>query len=476
MIYRSLKEVIINTSLDGKLRFILDNAETDTKILPECRDYVLAIWTDGSYVPNHACSAGLHGILYSTGFKNPKKSIKETHKLPYYDDIDQNNIKLYTIEGTFGLDINEYNTSQKGELQAIVEAFKTALFIEKHLGIKLTNIKILTDSQYGMYVIDKVKSGEVIPSDKPNVEFYTKIANCINQFDKDIIEVIKVKGHSCNIGNSKADTNAGISNTNAGLNIETLSIVSLYDKKEKLIDNEFGMSNYIIYPNKSHYMLGIDIMFSNTENYTTCSLYEYNQILHKLSLVINLLNNKYSEQIVSYNLKELERQDIVELIRKYGFNAFKIKDNGISLRHKNYTRFTIATIKGDPILTITDNPMALENLVEAEKIFNAVEQSKTRFSIKELFAEESPDTGTVLFKNEHIEQELTFGIDLPRKGKIIKHLNSPEYRNCDIRLELVTADGYYYIVYTNVTNGRTIIFYNYLNVIFEVNDNPDNVE
>ena len=468
MIYRSLREVLLTAGMDGKLKFILDNSETDTKILPECRDYVLALWTDGSYVPNQACSAALHGILYSTGFKNVKKSIKETHKLPYYDDIDQNNIKLYTIEGTFSLDLTEYNTSQKGELQAIVEAFKTALFIEENLKIKLNGIKILTDSQYGMYVVDKVKSGETIPSDKPNVEFYTKMAKYLNQFDKEIIEVIKVKGHSCNIGNSKADSNAGISNTNTGLNIETLSIVSLYDKKEKLIDNEFGMSNYIIYPSKSDYMLGTDVMFSNTENYTTCSLHKNDRILSIISTVINNLNNRYSEQIVNYNLKELERQDIIDLIKKYGFNAFKIKDNGISLKYKNHTRFTIATIKGDPILTITDNPLALENLIMAENIFQSIEQSKKRFSIKELVLDESPDTGTVLFKNEHIEQELTFGIDLPRKGKITKHLNTVEAKACDIRVELVVADGYYYIVYTNVTKNKMIVFYNYLNVVFEL--------
>lgn len=171
----------------------------------------LILYTDGSFRDSKA-GWGYHGYFYEDTPMRARANLKHqptSNGFQTIQDLEETCTVVKYIDG-FG-EVKGTQTNNSAELMALIKAMEYAL---EH---KAKSLKIFTDSQYArMGVLRgipmwtengwKKKNGETIASKK----LWVHAHELLQALDKANIpyEIIKVKGHSGDTGNDRADINA----------------------------------------------------------------------------------------------------------------------------------------------------------------------------------------------------------------------------------------------------------------------------
>ena len=463
MIYRSLHECMSNVTLDH--RYILDESNTDTKLLPLCSNVKVALWTDGSFIPNESCSSGIYGVIYSDGYKNTKKKIPDKIKLPYFDDIQGDKIHLYTIHGVMSHELTTVDTNQMSELYAIVKALDTAVYIEKTLNVELEVVEILSDSQYGLYVVEKIMNGGAWSDATRGWQFYDMISDSITKLSARKIKLTKVKGHSGNIGNVRADKYASFGNNNPNINVSNIAILSEVKKITPLCVNDFDLSNFLLSSNGREHMVGIDIPINaTTEVYVTTTLMKVCPVLSRITEIVTNLRKPNKVFIANYDMRILSKQDVLKDIRQFGLLYFKL----MAAANSKYQSGRLVTVYGHIIFKENEDIEALDRLIRAEEVVTKVERWVKKINLLPYLDIFASNAREVLIEEDGYKQLLRFGEDLPTISKLKKCLSTKGdiIHYLHLVLDKINERLHFsYVQYSNSLSDNKVVFYNYNNLV-----------
>lgn len=216
---------------------------------------------DGSAYPNPGdYGYGVHGYVFESDTIAKNNDRPTTHHTTNTGYVPREEIGRSTskeVKPTHYLDmIGSYNnvgTNNMGELLAIVEVIR---FFNDNLDVNVTNIIIQSDSTYAMGACNAMIAGKThwnVP-DKPNLNILIDMNNVVTAaLARGVkIELVKVKGHSGDLGNHLADRLALLGRVNSSRGIYTLKSNFRAGKYWKLKDDKhpFINVNHLFFTNE----------------------------------------------------------------------------------------------------------------------------------------------------------------------------------------------------------------------------------
>lgn len=181
--------------------------------------YVMVLSTDGGCRPNPGfIGIGINGYIYDIASIGSKTNDKPSTAIPTTKGYIENELKnkypeaelvkpLYAIDCCYSY--IEPGTNNTAELQAIVNALHlTCRFSKDNLPISKLILRI--DSEYAIGCLNKLLNKQPPETfSNLNLDILTEMFAIVNSIDFEI-EIIKVAGHSTDVGNHIADILATI--------------------------------------------------------------------------------------------------------------------------------------------------------------------------------------------------------------------------------------------------------------------------
>ena len=206
---------------------------------------------DGSAYPNPGhYGYGVHGYIYETGVYNKNNDRLNTHHTTNIGYIEHENIgrsESKEVKPTHYLDMiggySDRGTNNMGELLAIVELLR--YFNNSDVDVK--DILIHSDSTYAMGACEAMLKGSTRwnAPDKPNLNILRDMSDVIKTtLDRGAkVKLVKVKGHSGELGNHMADRLAFLGRVNSSKGIYGIKYNFREGKYWKLKDSKHPFIN-----------------------------------------------------------------------------------------------------------------------------------------------------------------------------------------------------------------------------------------
>lgn len=184
-------------------------------------NYSAVLYTDGSFINNNSelmvgfRGSGVHGYLYDE--KDIKKSTSNrpnkfviTNKGYWEENNFKETSEHYLVSPSYYLDASfsfvNHGTANTAELEAVLEILK---YMQTLQDFNVTNLVLRIDSMYTIQWIEKFLNDQPVQYDDstPNVEVIKELEQVIKNLTKSglKISVLKVAGHSGEVGNETAD-------------------------------------------------------------------------------------------------------------------------------------------------------------------------------------------------------------------------------------------------------------------------------
>jgi len=168
-------------------------------------------YVDGSCRPNPGYSGyGIHLIIGDTELKSTQ--IEGKYKLTDRGYASKSNLKLYPAKNEYGIEKiievfgfkKDSNTNNRAELDAIIETYRLLPML-KLKEEEIEEVVILSDSKYALRYLDKILNNTLeLDSETINKDKITELAAMVKICLLNT-RVVKIKGHSDDLGNDRAD-------------------------------------------------------------------------------------------------------------------------------------------------------------------------------------------------------------------------------------------------------------------------------
>lgn len=380
--------------------------------------YNCVLYTDGSFVrtDNDLLAgfrgSGVHGYFYKIGDKSnttnrPNKFV--ITNTGYYDESSfKEKPNHYLVNPSYYIDacfsyVN-HGTANTAELEAVVDILTYIWNMVNSSyelvpdNIVIDNIVIRADSQYVIQWMDKLMdksiTGEKYNDDTPNLQTVKDLENILDELTKKNIkiEVIKVTGHSGEVGNDTADTLAKYGRIQSCIRNVFKSIkfrpASKYWSKNDdsrhpfLRYKQLFFTNTLKAPNDEIYYSVMDYA-TDTEpgkkTHNACfgliKLKEQQKLIEDAIRVYHEQSYRLSRRSVvsTLNLNNLFSRNTLHYFDMFLDKIFNFDNRG----------YTLNNLLNDPIVyTINPGGLALQALECMEILYNILNEFKEKDKVK----------------------------------------------------------------------------------------------
>lgn len=369
--------------------------------------YNCVLYTDGSFIrtDNDLLAgfrgSGVHGYFYNPNDEKGKNTTNRPNKFVitnkgYWEESRFKETKEhYLVTPTHYLDacfsyIN-HGTNNTAELEAVIEILNYLGTLDQDSGMIIKNILLRIDSQYVIQWIEKILEKSIQYDDKTsNVELVKELEKIIKiLIDAGIkIEVIKVAGHSGEVGNDTADTLAKhgriqscIRNVFKSINLRTAS--KYWNKSDDsrhpfLRYKQLFFTNTLKAPSDEVYYSVMDYA-TDTEpgrkTHNACfgliNLRDHQQLIEDAIRIYHEQSYRLSRRSVvsTLNLNNLFNRNTTHYFDMFLDKIFNFDNRGYNLNN----------LLDEPIVyTINPGGLALQALERMEVLYNILKEYKNK--------------------------------------------------------------------------------------------------
>ena len=410
-------------------------------------EYNCVLYTDGSFIrtDNDLLAgfrgSGVHGYFYNIHDEINKNTTNKPNKFVITNKgyFDENRFKSsnehYLVTPTHYLDacfsyVN-YGTNNTAEMEAVIDILNYIGTIDQDSGMTIRNIVLRIDSQYVIGWITKLLEKTTYDDKIDNLDLVKDLDKILNTLvDAGIgIEVIKVTGHSGEVGNDTADTLAKhgriqscVRNVFKSVNLRSAS--KYWNRSDDsrhpfLRYKQLFFTNTLKAPNDKIYYSVMDYATDvepGRKTHNACfgliSLKEHQQLIEDAIRRYHEQSYRLSRRSVvsTLNLNNLFHRNTTHYFDMFLDKIFNFDNRGYNLNN----------LLDDPIVyTINPGGLALQAMERMEILYNILKEYKEKDSVKTV-RKYINITDTIYKKETNKKGEVVYNTLIPNGTNVLQ--------------------------------------------------------